>query len=180
MKIVVFNAKGGSGKSTLAVTLAVLLDAQLVDLDESQVARRAIERRKGWDPKSRHVVTDCPGEISVGLSEAVRDADLVLIPVMCGFNDFVVLPQSVKFVRAHATGKVGFVCTAVDARSGDLTTLIARLAGYGYPIVGVLAYLSAYKRAAVTGQIASEVSKKAQADCEHLVKSIQELFDEKA
>lgn len=174
MDIVVFNAKGGSGKSTLALTLAVLLDAPLIDLDESQVAMQSIKRRKDWNPKSQHTVTDCPGDINMSLASALRNADLVLVPVMCGFNDFIVLPQTIKFVRAHAVNKVGFVCTAVDGRSSDLNTLVTRLSSYGYPIMGVMTYQAAYKRAALVGQIAAELNAKAKIECSQLIASILE------
>lgn len=180
MKIVVFNAKGGSGKTTLATTLAVLLDSPLEDLDDSQVSVKILAKRKGWEPKGPHLVVDTPGEISPALINAVASADLVLIPVMVGATDFIVLPQSVKFVKAHARGKVAFVGSAANVRAGDGATLAARLQAYegmlGWPLIGHLSDVVAYKRAGASGQIAPEIHKKAADECAALVSKIQEIF----
>lgn len=179
MKIVIFNAKGGSGKTTLATTLAVLLDSPIEDLDEAQVSAKILAKRKGWDPKGPHLVVDTPGEISPSLINAVATADLVLIPVMVGVTDFIVLPQSVKFVKAHARGKVAFVGSAANVRAGDGATLTARLQAYermlGWPLIGHLSDVVAYKRAGATGQIAPEIHKKAADECAALISKIQEI-----
>ena len=176
MKITVYNEKGGAGKTTLAVLLAVLLEAELIDLDAQKSSQSWLGQRK--DPhqaKPGNWVIDCPPGLSMETAAAISDAEIVLIPVRASFNDLIHLPQTVKFVRTHGAKKVAFVGSDIDSRTNDEATLREALGGYGYPIAGILTHRASYRRAGLTGGLASDSDPAAAAEAAALITSLQEL-----
>lgn len=175
MKIVVFNEKGGSGKTTVAVTLALALGIDLIDLDSQKSATFWL----GDDPRSVTPggwIADCPPgleAVSADVIELLGKADLVLIPVKPSFTDLRSLPQTIRFLRIHAKGsKIAFVGSTVDKRSTDAETLREALAGYGYPIAGMLSQRASYRRAGLVSAQAGDSDATAAAEAQTLIQFI--------
>lgn len=176
MKITVYNEKGGCGKSTVSVLLAVMLDAELIDLDAQQTSTEWLKQRQ--DERKINVgswIIDCPPGISMETAAAISDADIVLIPVRASFNDLIHLPQTIKFVRTHGAKKVAFVGSDIDSRTNDQDTLKEALQGYGYQIAGVLTHRASYRRAGLSGQLASDFDAVAAAEAATLISNLRSL-----
>ena len=178
MKITIYSEKGGSGKSTLATVLALTLGVELFDLDAQKSSERLLKKREQPKKYNTGWIIDCPPGISLNtdMREALADADLVLIPVRASYFDFDALPQTVKFLRLHTKGKIGFVGSDIDTRANDMEAFKAVLAGYKLPLLGILTHRASYRRAGVSGQIAGEYDRIAASEASSLIVNIKEYL----
>jgi cellulose biosynthesis protein BcsQ len=179
MHLTVFSEKGGVGKTSAAILLSVLLEAELIDLDPQKTATRWLARRADLrQVQPDYWVTDCAPGTSMDSAQAVKDADLVVVPVMVSFPCFDSLPQTVKFIKTHSSpsSRLCFIGMDIDVRTNDAGTLRAALKGYGAPIAGLLSHRASYRRAGLTGGLAGDTDTVAAAEATALIKSILEIL----
>ena len=157
--ILVANPKGGSGKTTLATNVAGWLAGKrqrvvLADHDPQRSATEWLARRpplfppiiglppgakkselRGYDPQ--YVVVDSPAGLhGDDLADAVRDADVMLVPVSPSAFDMAAT-QRISSPRSPTTKPVrkgdlavGLVAMRVDARTvsaGELDVFLAAI-----------------------------------------------------
>jgi len=150
--ILVANPKGGSGKTTLATNVAGWLAGKrqqvaMADADPQRSASQWLERRptlfpavQAADIERRHrkvadewLVVDSPAGLhGEGLRDAVRRADLLLVPVSPSIFDMAATAQFLATIAEYKAVKqgdlaVGLVGMRVDARTlaaGELDDFI--------------------------------------------------------
>lgn len=173
--ILVANAKGGSGKTTLATNLAGYLattkaKVMLTDLDRQQSATQWLKRRP-IDAAQIHtaheigkqtqaldwVVTDSPAGLrDEKLADAVKDADVVIVPIQpSAFDigaaaDFLEVLMQEKAVRKNKTF-VGLVGSRVNSRTHAAVGLAEFMDDTGFPVLAYLRNSQVYTTAAEQG-----------------------------
>lgn len=178
MKICIYNEKGGAGKTTAAVTLAVLMGLPVLDLDKQGTASRWLERRAEKLPvASRNLdwVADCAPGISPNVLPVLAAADVVIVPVRASFPDLVSLSDTINFIKTNSKAKICFICADLDTRSSDAILLLENLANYDLPVLGEMTHRVSYRRAALSGKIASEIDMKAHAEAAQIVQNLSEI-----
>lgn len=173
--ILVANAKGGSGKTTLATNLAGYLattkaKVMLTDLDRQQSATQWLKRRP-IDAAQIHtaqeigkqtqaldwVVTDSPAGLrDEKLADAVKDADVVIVPIQpSAFDigaaaDFLEVLMQEKAVRKNKTF-VGLVGSRVNSRTHAAVGLAEFMDDTGFTVLAYLRNSQVYTTAAEQG-----------------------------
>lgn len=182
-RVLVANTKGGCGKSTLATNLAGYL-AQLghkivlEDIDRQQSSAGWLARRpahvatvfnaddlsKSALQKADWIITDAPGGLrDKKISDAVTEADLVLVPVapsafdIGATQDFLQLLAEEKAVRKHKTF-VGLVGMRVMPRTRSAERLLAFMDESGFSVLSMLRASQIYVTAAEEGLSIFELS----------------------
>ncbi len=174
--ILIANSKGGCGKTTIATNLAGYFASQgkktaLVDLDRQRSSSQWLARRpsvlpdiyaynphnKQYMPKPEWVITDSPaGFRDEKLSEAIKNADFVIIPVQpSAFDinataDFINIIEREKAVRKHKTF-ITLVGMRVNARTHAAAALTDFMKYTGIPILTSLRSAQVYSTAAELG-----------------------------
>ena len=177
--ILVANPKGGSGKTTLATNVAGWLAGKrqrvvLADHDPQRSATEWLARRpplfppiiglppgakkgelRGYDPQC--VVVDSPAGLrGDDLRDAVKDADLLLVPVSPSAFD---IAATAHFLRTVGETKrvrrgalpIGMVAMRVDPRTVSAGDLEVFLGEAGYPLVTHLRDTQVYVHCARDG-----------------------------
>ncbi len=173
--ILVANAKGGSGKTTLATNLAGYLattqaNVMLTDLDRQQSATQWLKRRPADAPvilSTQHtgkqtntldwMVTDSPAGLrDEKLADAVKDADMVIVPIQpSAFDigaaaDFLDVLMQEKAVRKNKTF-VALVGSRVNSRTNAAVGLAEFMGDTGFPVLAYLRNSQVYTAAAEQG-----------------------------
>lgn len=173
--ILVANAKGGSGKTTLATNLAGYLattqaNVMLTDLDRQQSATQWLKRRPADAPvilSTQHtgkqtntldwMVTDSPAGLrDEKLADAVKDADMVIVPIQpSAFDigaaaDFLDVLMQEKSVRKNKTF-VALVGSRVNSRTNAAVGLAEFMGDTGFPVLAYLRNSQVYTAAAEQG-----------------------------
>lgn len=173
--ILVANAKGGSGKTTLATNLAGYLAStnakvMLTDLDRQQSATQWLKRRPieaaqihtaqeiGKQTQALDwVVTDSPAGLrDEKLADAVKDADMVIVPIQpSAFDigaaaDFLDVLMQEKAVRKNKTF-VALVGSRVNSRTHAAVGLAEFMDDTGFPVLAYLRNSQVYTTAAEQG-----------------------------
>jgi len=175
--VLIANPKGGSGKTTLATNLAGYFASRgrhvtLSDMDRQRSALQWLERRPyklplihGQDGRHSYTnslsadwtIVDSPAGLRGDkLKQAVKDADLILVPMqpsafdMGATRDFLQTLQEEKSVRKGQTF-VAMVGMRVDNRTRAALALQEFLAQSGFPCVGNLRSAQVYALAAEQG-----------------------------
>ena len=181
MKISIYQEKGGSGKTTMAVTLAVSLGLPVLDLDRQGTATQWLGRREVPHPIAKESdgtwIADCPPGIDASVGRLLAISNVVLVPVRCSFNDLVTLPKTLKFIGAHTAARVAFVGSDIDKRTNDEATLREALAAHQLPILGMLYHRASYRRAGMTGGLASDIDKAAIDEIDALTSAVKEFIE---
>lgn len=174
--ILIANSKGGCGKTTLATNLAGYFastgsNVALADLDRQHSARQWLERRpvfmptihdyqdhkKRYLPKLDWVITDSPAGLrGEKMSDAVKEADLVIVPIQpSAFDtvataDFLEMLEKEKVIRKYKTF-VALVGMRVNARANATHKLSEFMENTGLPILTYLRNAQVYSTAAELG-----------------------------
>ena len=174
--ILIANPKGGCGKTTLATNLAGYFASQginvaLVDRDRQRSASAWLERRpnllptintynefsKQYSPKPEWVITDSPaGFRDEKLSDAVRQADCVIVPIqpsafdIAATRNFLDVLDREKSIRKHKTF-VGLVGMRVNMRTNAKASLTDFMEYTGLPILTYLRNSQVYATGAELG-----------------------------
>jgi chromosome partitioning protein len=196
--VVVVSQKGGTGKTTLAVHLAVESErngkpAVIIDIDPQASASAWRDlRRDGVGPVvqsaqsarldpilkasaeagAKLVLIDTPARSENPALDAIRAADLALVPCRPGYFDTAAIRFTSNLLKL--AGKPGFVVfSQVPARAEGLLAEIREvLAGYELAVAPVSIHLrAAYLHAIPGGQAAQEYDPKGKATSE-----IRDLF----
>ncbi|WP_119153210.1 hypothetical protein [Caldimonas tepidiphila] len=178
MRIAVYNEKGGAGKTTVAVMLSVLLGVPLRDLDPLATATQWLGRRQPLHSLARHDgldwVADCPPGIEPSILPTLAAADAIVIPVRASFCDLVNLQATVRFVKSNSPARAAFVGCDIDAGE-DEAMLREALAAYELPVLGMLCHRASYRRAGLSGRLASEIDASAADEAAALVEALRKL-----
>ena len=161
--ILIANPKGGSGKTTLATNIAGWLAGKrqrvaLADIDPQRSASEWLARRPalfppiaGFDGDVRKrdlkdvapqwVVVDSPAGLhGDALRDAVRRADIMVVPVSPSVFDMVATEHFLRALAEHKAVKqgdvaIGLVGMRVDARTRSAGELDEFLNGFELPVV---------------------------------------------
>jgi len=177
--ILVANPKGGSGKTTLATNVAGWLAGKrqrvvLADHDAQRSSTEWLERRpplfppiiglapggkkkdlKGFDPQ--WLVVDSPAALrGDDLRDAVRRADLMLVPVSPSAFDITATRRFLAAIAEHKAVRqgalaIGLVAMRVDSRTISAGELDAFLEDVDYPLVAHLRDAQVYVHCARDG-----------------------------
>lgn len=172
--VLIANPKGGSGKTTLATNLAGYFASRgrrvvLADLDRQQSALEWLQRRPYKLPLIRSLdsrkaekdaewlIVDSPAGLrSDKLTEAIKEADWVIVPAQPSAFDigatreFLDVLREEKAIRKQRT----FVALAgirVDARTRSAASLQAFMESTGFPVLTSLREAQVYRLAAEQG-----------------------------
>lgn len=174
--ILIANSKGGCGKTTIATNLAGFFASQghrtaLADMDRQQSSTQWLARRpsvlpdiyaynahnKQHLPKPEWLITDSPaGFRDEKLSEAIKSADFVIIPIQpSAFDinataDFLNIIEREKAIRKHKTF-IALVGMRVNARTHATAALKDFMEYTGIPILTSLRNAQVYSTAAELG-----------------------------
>ena len=179
--ILIANPKGGSGKSTIATNLAGFFAQQddkviLSDLDRQQSATSWLDRRPANYPlitahqtkdkstikeklvnKTQWMITDSPGGFRDDkLSEAVKQADCIIVPVqpsafdMGATQDFLDILNAEKAIRKNKTF-IALVGMRVNYRTHAALKLVEFLEQTDLPVLTYLRNAQIYVTAAEQG-----------------------------
>jgi chromosome partitioning protein len=174
--ILIANPKGGSGKTTLATNLAGYFATRgrrvvLSDLDRQHSSLQWLQRRPyklplihAHDPRHKTpafepewLIADSPAGLrDEKLSEAVKNADCVLVPIqpsafdIGATRDFLEVLAEEKAVRKHKTF-VAMVGMRVDSRTRSAAALAEFLKQTGFPVLTFLRDAQIYALAAEQG-----------------------------
>jgi len=175
--ILIANTKGGSGKTTLATNLAGYLatlggSVVLSDLDRQQSSTQWILRRPAELPliyphnprvkampvaETEWLVTDSPAGLrDEKLSEAIKQADCVIIPIqpsafdIGATSDFLDKLTEEKAIRKNKTF-VALVGMRVNVRTHSAAMLAEFMEQTGFPVLTYLRNAQVYATAAEQG-----------------------------
>lgn len=190
--VVIVSQKGGTGKTTIAIHLAVAAEragkaAVVIDLDPQASAAAWRDLREAEGPAvelvqparltatlkaaagagAEFAVIDTPARSENAALEAVRAADLALIPCRPGFFDTAAMSFTANLLKL--AGKPGFVVfSQVPARGEGLVAEVTEaLATYGLSAAPANIHLrAAYSHAIPGGQSAEEYEPKGKAAAE--------------
>lgn len=190
--IAIVSQKGGSGKTTLAVHLATAASAAgkvacIIDTDPQATAAAWGDWRGGADPEvittpptrlgktiedaaklgADVIVIDTPPHADAAAREAVKAADLVLIPTRPRAFDLHAIQTTAELVRY--AGKPAFVVfNAAPARGAQLfaeaSAIVAELGMAVCPIT--FADRAAFHHSTAAGKVASETDPQGKAAAE--------------
>jgi chromosome partitioning protein len=181
--VVIVSQKGGTGKTTLAVHLAVAaehagLATVVIDLDPQASAASWKDLRKAELPDvaavppgrlaqalkaaegagADLVLIDTPARSENTALDAVRAADLALIPCRPGYFDTAAMSFTSNLLKL-AGGKPGYVVFSQVPPRGDgfLADVTEALGTYGLHVAPVAVHLrAAYSNAIPGGMVAQE------------------------
>lgn len=190
--VVIVSQKGGTGKTTIAIHLAVSAEragkpAVVIDLDPQasaaawrdlreaegpavesvQPARLTATLKAAVEAGAEFAVIDTPARSENAALEAVRAADLALIPCRPGFFDTAAMSFTSNLLKL--AGKPGYVVfSQVPARGESLLAEVTEaLQGYGLTAAPAAVHLrAAYSHAIPGGQSAEEYEPKGKAATE--------------
>lgn len=174
--ILIANPKGGCGKTTIATNLAGYFASQgcktaLADLDRQSSATQWLARRPSVLPeiysyqkyikqhmeKPEWLITDSPAGLhDKKLSDAVKNADFVIIPIqpsafdIAVTKDFLDILEREKSVRRHKTF-IALVGMRVNVRTNATAALTDFMEYTGIPILTNLRNAQVYSTAAELG-----------------------------
>jgi MinD-like ATPase involved in chromosome partitioning or flagellar assembly len=146
MLIVVDNLKGGQGKSTLSVALALETGAGIITNDlyspiDKALPKRCIkmDRKDALDDleekkRTRKIILDFGGYADPRMVDAIKLADVVVIPTINAFADVQV---SIRTIQEVARYNRKILVVANRAKPGDLEEVRAAIHGTvgKYPVL---------------------------------------------
>ncbi len=175
----VANPKGGSGKTTLATNLAGYFASRgrrvlLLDMDRQGSAHNWLERRPEHLPEilssaKKHpeadviVIDSAAGLRGEKLSEAVKEADWVIVPMQSSIfdinatEDFLEVLKAEKAVRKERTF-VAMVGMRIASNTKAALKLEQYLAKSEFPVAGYLRNAQIYSHAADEGKSLFDLS----------------------
>lgn len=190
--VAIVSQKGGSGKTTLAIHLAVRAVASgkltyVIDTDPQATAAAWGDWRGDYQPEvitspparltrtiqtltkggGEFIVIDTPPHADAAAREAVKAADLVLIPTRLRAFDLHAIEATAELVGF--AGTPAFVLlNAVPARATrQVDAAIQAVDGYGLKVCPVrFGERAAFHQASATGEVAAEINVETKAAAE--------------
>lgn len=179
--VAVFGQKGGCGKTTLAVHVAVAaqqdgLGVGILDTDPQASAYSWVGFREHKDPAVASIqasqVGDCiavardkglslvlidmPPHASTAAYDAIKHADLIVMPCRPSILDLSAIAQAVTIAKASKRPGA-FVINGCPPRSQEVALTREVLETYSFPISPVtVGHRQAYLRAMASGQAVTE------------------------
>jgi chromosome partitioning protein len=206
MKVVtIASAKGGSGKSTLTSALAVRASQDaaktaMMDLnfDQASLGQWWTIRGKPEAPQLACNVENIPRDVRTLatayewlfidtppadmdlIEQAVAVADVVLVPIRCGFFDVLAVQTVLEMCKAHHR-RFAFVLNAVDNRFDTLTTqtLIA-IDGLGPLLKSRVSYKLNFIKALSIGKTGPEIDRTLKPEIDALWAEVKALAEKGA
>lgn len=180
--VAIIAEKGGVGKTTLALTLAVAAvesgrKVAVLDVDTQATAANWTDRREAefpWvvaTPAARldaaltaakvqgvdFIVIDTPPHAGADGVEAVRRANLVLVPVEPHISSLETLPKVADMLKLAGAKTATVVLTKAPIRGKEIQEAAAYIIGQGFAVCPVALHLrAAHRHAGNLGQTAQE------------------------
>lgn len=183
--ITIANRKGGAGKSTCAAHFAMEASSRgdqviLIDLDPQKTLEGWWERREAANPymadatvqnlkdkidlirnkNFKYCIIDTPGDTSINSIEAIKVADLVVIPCKPTAPDLKAIGRTISMVQEWNKNFV-FLLTQTIPRSNAVTQAASVLSEFGHVAPSTISNRIAYTNAMSVGISASEIDKNA-------------------
>lgn len=172
--IAIFNGKGGVGKSTVAACLGVSAKKSvLIDLDPQATLSTWGDRRAGVPPEvisvapsrtettisrsaAKWIILDTPGALITGVADALRCADLILVPTSTRQFDLDELPKALD-VAAIAGKPIAILLNRIHP-TANAEAAIELVSDLGVEVAPVLLRERiSHDSAASSGLIAAEL-----------------------
>jgi chromosome partitioning protein len=199
------SAKGGSGKSTLTSALAVrscqdALKPAMMDLnfDQASLGQWWTIRGKPKAPQLARNVENIPRDVRTLataydwlfidtppaemdlIEQAVAVADVVLIPIRCGFFDVLAVQTVIEMCRSHRR-TFALVLNAVDNRFDTLTTqTLVAIDGLGRVLNSRVSYRQNFIKALAIGKTGPEIDRALKPEIDALWAEVKELAEKGA
>jgi chromosome partitioning protein len=186
--ITIANRKGGAGKSTCAAHLSLAATSKgykviLLDLDPQKTLESWWEKRRDDNPymadasaqnlrekinliKEKQFdfcIIDTPGDTSVNAAEAIKLADLVIIPCKPTSPDLKAIGRTISMVQEYNKNYV-FILTQTIAKANATIQAASVLSDFGPIAPATIANRIAYVNAMSSGGTACELDKSAEAE----------------
>ncbi len=199
------SAKGGSGKSTLTSALAVracqdALKTAMVDLnfDQASLGQWWTIRGKPEAPQLARNVENIPRDVRTLataydwlfidtppaemdlIEQAVAVADVVLVPIRCGFFDVLAVQTVIEMCRSHRR-TFALVLNAVDNRFDTLTTqTLVAIDGLGPLLNSRVSYRQNFIKALAIGKTGPEIDRALKPETDALWNEVKALAEKGA
>ncbi|MFZ2634197.1 MAG: hypothetical protein WA081_17425 [Desulfosalsimonadaceae bacterium] len=142
MKITTYNVKGGVGKTDISLNMALTLDYGIITNEpfsplESVMGSENFLKLNPGDklpklPKDADIVFDFGGYLDNRVIEALKQSDVVLVPVINEFKD---LHTTINFIQEIEDYNNKIIIVVNRAQKGDFESVCEAMQSfYSYPV----------------------------------------------